>query len=354
MYRIIVMLLIVAHHYVVNSGLFEVLENDSLNASSIGMLLFGAWGKTGINCFILITGYFMCRSQITAKKFAKLVVQIIFYNIILFLIFAYCGLIDFTLRGFIQTFNIIPTIDSGFTSSFIVFYLLIPFLNKFLAVLDKRMHQILLVLLITVYSLFSISPSFSISFNYVTWFSILYLIAAYIRLYEPCKQFSAKHWGALTLITFGCASLSVVVMTTGWYKGYIGKFNPYFFVADSNKFLALAVAVTSFMFFKNLKITYSKTINILGAATFGVLLIHANSDTMRNWLWRSTVDCVGHYNLPFGQQLAYASACVLSIFAICALIDWLRSSFLEKRMLNAVKTVGNRLMRITPVSFVIR
>ncbi len=29
----------------------------------------------------------------------------------------------------------------------------------------------------------------------------------------------------------------------------------------------------------------SRFINIIGAGTFGVLLIHANSETMRNWLW---------------------------------------------------------------------
>lgn len=62
LYRIIVMLLIVAHHYVVNSGLITVMEETPLSARSIFFYLFGAWGKIGINCFVLITGYFMCKS----------------------------------------------------------------------------------------------------------------------------------------------------------------------------------------------------------------------------------------------------------------------------------------------------
>lgn len=45
LYRIIVMLMIIAHHYVVNSGLFEVLRQSPMTSSSCAMLIFGAWGK---------------------------------------------------------------------------------------------------------------------------------------------------------------------------------------------------------------------------------------------------------------------------------------------------------------------
>lgn len=58
LYRIIVMLLIVAHHYVVNSGLMSVMKEEPLHIQSIFLYLFGMWGKTGINCFVMITGYF--------------------------------------------------------------------------------------------------------------------------------------------------------------------------------------------------------------------------------------------------------------------------------------------------------
>lgn len=56
LYRIIVMLLIVAHHYVVNSGLMQLMDQAPLNGHSLSLYLAGMWGKTGINCFVLITG----------------------------------------------------------------------------------------------------------------------------------------------------------------------------------------------------------------------------------------------------------------------------------------------------------
>lgn len=91
LYRIIVMLLIVAHHYVVNSGLIQVLENEPLDVPSCVMLVFGAWGKTGINCFVLITGYFMCRSRFTWDKLLKLYMQILFYTVIIYGVFCVTG-----------------------------------------------------------------------------------------------------------------------------------------------------------------------------------------------------------------------------------------------------------------------
>lgn len=69
LYRIIVMMLIVAHHYVVNSGLMDELVKDPLSSKSLFFYIFGMWGKTGINCFVMITGYFMCKSHITIRKF---------------------------------------------------------------------------------------------------------------------------------------------------------------------------------------------------------------------------------------------------------------------------------------------
>ena len=46
LYRIIVMLAIVAHHYVVNSGLMNVIDqNGATRPASIFLLLFGCWVK---------------------------------------------------------------------------------------------------------------------------------------------------------------------------------------------------------------------------------------------------------------------------------------------------------------------
>lgn len=99
LYRIVCMLMIVAHHYVVNSGLTAddgPLRAAPLAANSIYLYLFGMWGKTGINCFLMITGYFMCTSKITVRKFLKLYLWVVFYGIVINGIFLATGRLEFS------------------------------------------------------------------------------------------------------------------------------------------------------------------------------------------------------------------------------------------------------------------
>ena len=183
LYRIIVMILIVAHHYVVNSGLMGVLEQEPLSGKSLFYYWFGMWGKTGINCFVLITGYFMCQSTITIRKFFKLLLEIEFYKIAIYAIFVLSGYEPFTIKGLTVALLPAHTIGANFTSCFLFFYLCIPFLNVLIRNMDRQMHLKLLLLCLVAYTLFGTLPKFHVTMNYVSWFCVLYVIASYIRLY---------------------------------------------------------------------------------------------------------------------------------------------------------------------------
>lgn len=65
LYRIIFMYLIVLHYYVVNSGLADTMQLHGDFPKNLVYAIAGGWGKIGINCFVLITGYFMCKSSIS-------------------------------------------------------------------------------------------------------------------------------------------------------------------------------------------------------------------------------------------------------------------------------------------------
>ena len=163
---------------------------------------------------------------------------------------------------------------------------------------------------------------FSVTINYVSWFIVLYLTAAYLRMYPKKWTTNNKICGALLLLSASLAAASVVI------KAHGTTFKPFYYVTDSNTLLAVAVSIFAFLFFRNLRIPYSKCINTLASATFGILLIHANSDTMRKWLWVYTLDNVGHYAAPY--MPLYAFGCIIGVFAVCAVIDLLRIRLLEK------------------------
>lgn len=122
LYRIIIMILIVAHHYVDSSGLLEVMKQSPTSFKSIYLYIFGMWGKTGINCFVLITGYFMCQSHITLRKFTKLVFWIEFYRIVTYLIFCASGYINFSLAVFARNLMPVYNITHGFVGCFLIFF----------------------------------------------------------------------------------------------------------------------------------------------------------------------------------------------------------------------------------------
>ena len=178
-------------------------------------------------------------------------------------------------------------------------------------------------------------PSFAkanVVFNYVTWFSVLYVIASYIRLY-PKKWFSnVTVTGLIAGVSLLLSWVSIIVLAM--FSRMVGKGIGlcYFFVADSNKVFAVMTGVSAFLFFKNLRIGYSRGINTIAAATFGVLCIHANSDTMRRWLWVDVCNNVGAYQ--GGNVIIHAVVSVAAIYTVCTIIDMVRIRLIEQPLIR--------------------
>ena len=339
--RIVIMLLIIAHHYVVHSGLIECIEQNPLSKDSIFYLLFGAWGKTGINCFVLITGYFMCKSNITLHKFLKLFLWVMTYSVLIAGVFTICG---YNPEGLVKMWiSVVPlrNITDGFTSCFIVFYLCIPFLNILINNLSKNNHILLIALLLFIYTIHGSIPKMSVYMNYVSWFSVLYLISAYLRIYPLKKDGNVTFWGWMTALSWGVSIFSIfsIQYLQTRLLGHTNVGHSYFFVSDSNSVLALTNGITSFMWFKNLKIKNSKIINTIAASAFGVLLIHANSATMRQWLWNDTINCVGHYN----DTWIYPITCVFFIYTVCTIIDFIRVKTIEATLLKKTEHLFRKI-----------
>lgn len=327
LYRILCMLAIVAHHFVVNSGLTSPggpLAINPTSANSIFLWLFGMWGKTGINCFLLITGYFMCCSKITIRKFIKLMLWIYVYRIGIYVAFLFSGYETLSAVRVVKLAMPVWGFNANFTSCFIGFWLTIPFWNILIHNMTRKQHLILVALLLGMYSILGSIPSFNVTFNYVTWFGVIYLISSYIRMYPHQCFENKKLWVIVIVVAILLSVLSVIGLLF-----FIGE-GQYFFLIDSNKIFAVAVAVSSFVCIKNVNIPYSKIINMVGGSAFGVLLIHANSDAMRICLWNDIVDCIGHYNLSLLQLVGFSIGVVLTIFLSCILIDRIRIKIIEE------------------------
>ena len=179
---------------------------------------------------------------------------------------------------------------------------------------------------------FTIVPStlIDVKIGYVGWFMVIYFIGGYIRLF-PKKEFeNTKVWGILTACLLAISWMSVIACV--WVNNKGISISVYHFVNDCNKVLALVTAITTFLFFKDLHLGHNKIINNIASTTFGVLLIHANSNTMRQWLWKDMLNNVGAY----GSNLIAVHAClsVLGVYIVCVMIDMLRIHLLEKPVMK--------------------
>src|SRR5574344_728434 len=177
--RIFAMMAIIAHHSVVNSGVTLLFDYVHPNFQTYFLTIWGLWGKTAINSFILISGYFLCTGRLTVSRYLKLLIEVYFYRLIILSIFVLCKYEPITLKIIFQAlFGPLLSINQGFTASFLVFYAFVPFYNKLIHSLDKKQHLVLLVGLLTMFTIASTFFNASTT-NEPFWYMTLYFIAAY-------------------------------------------------------------------------------------------------------------------------------------------------------------------------------
>ena len=336
LFRILLMLMIIAHHYVVNSGLTDVWSANDETGNSLFLALFGWGGKTGINCFILITGYFMCKKSFSWKKLFKLVFEIQFYTTVIYTIFLLAGR-PFSLGELKNMVLCVPLgVGHNFVGSFIALYLLIPFVNKLIHAMNKKEYQWLLMVLVGLYSIIGTFVPFGF-YEYIGWYITVYLIGAYIQLYGISLIHNRRRELVFMLsnLLLVCLSIIVVFFLVRMKGGDLNTWSLYYFVSDSNKILALLPSVSMFLFFKDMKLPHYAWLNKIATATFGVLLIHANSDAMRQWLWGDVLKNVSYFTSSYLWLHALLS--VIMVYVVCVIIDLLRIKYVEQPLFRFFK-----------------
>lgn len=346
--RIVGLFAILCHHYVVNSGIMQNIDPVANRGGYCFLSYWGMWGKTGINIFILISGYFMCKSELTIKRYCKVAFEIYFYNFIIYFALLVSGYESIGLKRIYKLFfsPLIYANGSGnFTSSFLIFYLFIPYMNLFIKRLSKKQFRSWILFLLFIFTGLSTLFFNNVIFGEVFWFGAVYFIGGYLRLYPPKwseELISSLRLLILSLVLAWLSVAAIIVLNekTGT------RVNTSWFVADANKLGAVLVGVFAFTTFKNLKIGYSRLINFVAKTTFGILLIHANSDAMRQWLWRDFLHVDTSYSLPVGILILRSVLITVIIFIVCSLIDMIRICAVEKPVFMHFSVFEKMILRI--------
>lgn len=329
--RIVAMCLIIAHHYVVNSSVKALYSMTAHPSRTIFLQFWGMLGKPAINMFVLITGWFMCTSKLTPTRYLKVVGPILLYRIARRIVEFALGLSTLSWKS-LATIPLSLLSEAGhngsFSASFTVFYLLIPALNAAIQRLDRRSHGLVLISLLALQTGLGTFLGNKYLFNEVSWFCIIYLLAAYLRL----------HGGAwtsdLSLCVRGLAC-SLVLCWAFIVAMDLIHFNTktfYHLVSNPSRLGSLAIGLFAFLVFRNLNIPQSRVINRIAAASFGVLLVHANS-LARRLLWKpgglfDVKWAFGHLPLPL--LVLHAAGAVVTVYALGFIIDAVEKAIIAK------------------------
>ena len=331
--RILAMLAIIAHHMVVSSGITYYPDGSGVTAKIVFLQLWSMWGKAAINCFVMITGYFMCTSKLTLKRYLKIFLEAKFYRILSYFVFAFAGYEILSGLEIVKTlFSYIREGNGEFIASFLVFYLFIPFLNLVVNGFSRRSLKALILLLLFVFTIKATLFFNADIYHDVFWYMTVYLVAAYIRLYPPAWSENRRLVTTALIVVVLLSYLSVVILL--FIGGRFWFLDTFHMVIDSHKLFAFLVGVLAFLFFRDLDIPYVKAINTVAATTFGVLCIHAITEGVRMFLWRDLLKIPEVVTRPLPAVIGYFILADIGVFAVCSLIDLLRIRFLERPLFS--------------------
>lgn len=134
--RIISMLMIILHHFVVHSYYHPIINNTNF-VNDFVIFFFRSGGKLGVVLFTMITGYFMIYSRANIKKLLLLEGQVLFTSIVIFIVFVFYNNDLFTIKNVVQYF--LPNINKTFWffSGYFVLYLFMPYINNYFLLWKK-------------------------------------------------------------------------------------------------------------------------------------------------------------------------------------------------------------------------
>lgn len=326
--RIVAMLLIIWLHSIDHSGVLEAAEQVGRSNIYIYIRFVYMLVQVCVNCYVMITGYFLVKSEFRLKKLFKLWLEVFFYSMFIKIVFMAVAYTPMSITSLISCF--IPVLSGRYWFITIYFglYLISPFLNIAINAMDKQKHlQLNIVLFLLTSVMVSISPAFA-GMNSgggwgLAWFVVLYFLASWIRLYyKPTGNVVGKICGWL-LIT----GIVTIIWLIGDYIPPIKSIADNWYKYDSVPTYFMTILL--FLAFVNMNIRNSvlkKIILTIAPCTLGVYLIHAHA-SFSPWIWEYT-------NLE--QKINSATFPILQIFVVgmifvgCIGVEYIRKNSIGK------------------------
>ncbi|MCM1385959.1 MAG: acyltransferase [Bacillus sp. (in: Bacteria)] len=331
--RMVAILMVIGSHYIVKGNITSYDGSGWTPIYSV-LQLFKAFVVPSLNCYVLLSGYFMVEAKWKPQRILSLLMQILFYSVLIPFILIGTGVIawsDLNAYDWIGFILPISTEHYWFATAYLYLFLFAPILAAGVRKMEKKTLQTVIVLLLLFFSVEkSIVPVALVmdkgGYDF-GWLLCLFLIAAYIRLYGiewlDRKGHGIKLYVLMCLCAFALSAISgMVVAKTGKLSYY--EEEPY----TLNHICILLASVGLFMAFKNMQIPEGKTAEIirhLAPYTLGVYLLHEHILVRYEWMKWLQIDKVRDSWLFIPHMVL----CILIVYAAGALTDFVRTYLFE-------------------------
>ena len=266
--RLLATFMVVVLHVQLFGGLLR--EPQTLTLSFLPTIFLESFCIVAVNCFVLITGFFMIHKAVNWHKLVSLLLEIAVISWMIFVIGTVCGL-RAPLKELVQ--HIFPTLSGchWFISSYVIVYVLSPWLNKLILSLTKKEGLYLAVLLFILFSVWGSNPkisTISVQKGYsVMWLAYIYFLGSIIRLFGPTRlPWAGCIYIILSLVTILYAMILCKYTHSIWWA-----------MNYNAPFVLLASIALFYKFYSLDSLSWTnKIIKFLTPGCFGVFLIHTD------------------------------------------------------------------------------
>ena len=334
--RLIAIFLVILNHYSLLGGFYY---SDPLSFNAVLIQFLHSGGKFGVNVFILISGFFMYKSEkINIRHISKFLLEVTFYSVI----FAIIGFLFHTLKfkGIVKMLVPIPFVQWPFITFYFLLMCLSFWLNKAMHNLTEKQHRILMIGLGLIWC---VSPTFlkaDFGVDIFGWYVYIFLLGGYLRRIIDDIKTPAKKLIGISVLSYGFILLSELVIDYigAHYMWSILKYAEHF--RKVNSFFIVLSAVTLLAGAAKLRPRYSAFVQTVSSTILGVFLIHDNK-AMIPLLWRRLLRSYQFTSSKILILHAFGS-CIL-VFVVCVLLDLIRQKTVGKL---EDKLLGSRIEKL--------
>lgn len=323
--KIVMMICVVGLHFLSHGN--YLLYEKPFSETWGGVWIIRSFIMVCVNCFVMVTGYYLCEKKIKITKILRLMDGMLFYSVIISIIIWCLKFPDISVIQILNTIFPFMTGSYWFMSCYIVLYLIAPLIN---IVIRSITFETFTRYIFVCVMLFSIIPTVFSSFSGysidrtngygVIWFIVLYLTGAWLRKtnFKFKKKYAAVgvYIGA-SLCTFLITISVKFFAMSGVAPSYINYELDYI---GYNYFSVYIASIGCFLLFKNLRISkqYEKIIMNISSLTLGVYLI-SEHPILRNILFTDVFHC-DQYIGSLWFLVAFVLV-VFTVFSVCCMID---------------------------------